>query len=192
MKKLFSVVLAGLLMLLGTNAFAQYSFGGGYTQFVFGGNDAPKNYDDMPGFYFGINYDVAFSTLGGLSFEPGAYFQHYGKEMKLKGEDKSYQLNYLNIPLNLKYTFDVNDVIKVGVYSGPRFNIGFVGNGFSKSRLAIKNLDAQWGFGGAITFSKAIRLRLGYDFGLHKLLKGKMDEMKVRRNGLNIGVEFLF
>lgn len=42
MKKLFSVVLAGLLMLLGTNAFAQYSFGGGYTQFVFSGKDAPK------------------------------------------------------------------------------------------------------------------------------------------------------
>ena len=48
MKKLFSVVLAGLLMLLGTNAFAQYSFGGGYTQFVFSGKDAPKNYDSMP------------------------------------------------------------------------------------------------------------------------------------------------
>jgi hypothetical protein len=75
MKKLFSVVLAGVLMLLGTNAFAQYSFGGGYTQFVFSGSDS-DGLDDMPGFYFGANYDLAFSTLEGLTFEPGIYFQH--------------------------------------------------------------------------------------------------------------------
>ncbi|MDD7456209.1 MAG: outer membrane beta-barrel protein [Bacteroidales bacterium] len=192
MKKLFSVVLAGLLMLIGTNAFAQYSFGGGYTQFAFVGKDVPKNYDGMPGFYFGANYDVAFSTLEGLTFEPGIYYQHYGKKMNLETKDRSYHLNYFNVPLNLKYSFDAGSVVRIGVFTGPRFNIGFAGNGFSKSRLSVKNFDAQWGLGGTVTFSEAIRLRLGYDFGLHKDLKGNLKDEKVRRNGLSIGVEFIF
>jgi hypothetical protein len=187
MKKLFSVVLAGVLMLLGTNAFAQYSFGGGYTQFVFAGSDS-DGLDDMPGFYFGANYDLAFSTLEGLTFEPGIYFQHYGKE--INGE--STHLNYFDIPLNIKYTLEAGDVVLISFFTGPRFNIGFAGDGFKKSNLGVKNFDAQWGLGGAVTFSDAIRLRLGYDFGFNKDLKGDYKDLKIRRNGLNIGVEFLF
>lgn len=33
----------------------------------------------MPGFYFGVNYDYAFSTIDGLTVEPGLYFMHYSK-----------------------------------------------------------------------------------------------------------------
>lgn len=45
------------------------------------GADADKVMDGgMPGFYYGVNYDYAFSTIDGLTVEPGLYFMHYGKD----------------------------------------------------------------------------------------------------------------
>jgi hypothetical protein len=59
----------------------KWTAGGGYTSFSLSGADADKVMDGgMPGFYFGVNYDYAFSTIDGLTVEPGLYFMHYGKD----------------------------------------------------------------------------------------------------------------
>ena len=117
MKRLLTAALAAALLFLGTSASAQlsvgdgrWSAGGGATFFGIAGSDAsvlekfgfPKS---IPGFYFGASLDYAFSTIGGLSVEPGAYIMHYGKPYKfgLGDAKKSYHANYLSVPLHLKY-----------------------------------------------------------------------------------------
>lgn len=195
MKKLLTAMLTGVLMFLGTGAFAQYSAGGGFSNITLSGADA-KNWDfSLPGFYAGINYDIAFSNLEGLTFEPGVYFAHYGKTFGNKTfPEQSYHANYLIVPMNIKYGFEASPDFKIAGYTGPRFNLGFAGNAFNKKLLAFKNLDAQWGFGAVLTFADAVQLRAGYDFGLTKAIKNGVSgtNLKVRRNDFHIGVGFIF
>jgi hypothetical protein len=86
MKRLFTLILAAMLSLLGTSAFAQMAqgeyrmtAGGGFTMFSLTGSDSERVMDEiLPGFYFGADIDYVFSTIEGLSVETGGYIMHYG------------------------------------------------------------------------------------------------------------------
>lgn len=197
MKRIFFAACVSAMMLLGTNAFAEWNAGGGFVQTRFGGAD---NYfkTDIPGFYFGLSYDFAFSPLEGLTFEPGLYYMHFGKKISYEiggvvFAEQSYKANYLSLPLHLKYSYEFGPVFKLTAYTGPRFNFGFWGSAFKKKDggMGISNFDAQWGVGVAGTFARAIRLGFGYDFGMNKVLK-ENPEAKVRRNMLYVNLSFLF
>ena len=211
MKRLFATVLAALLMTAG--AFAQlsdgdyrFTAGGGFTMFSIAGSDADavKAWGDinaMPGFYFGGNIDYAFSTIEGLTVEPGAYIMHYGKTFRFgtATEEKSYHANYLRLPLNIKYTFPLEtDGFEAAVFTGPRINLGLGGNMFSKGDTypGLKPLDAQWGIGAAVTIQEAVVIRAGYDIGITKCIKDKsalgFKDVNAHRNTFYFGVGFAF
>ena len=202
MKKFFTIVLAASMLLLGTNASAQkWTAGGGYTTFSLGGEDAKYVMDgSVPGFYFGVNYDYAFSTIDGLTVEPGVYFMHYGQErtMVFTTGAKSYRANYIRIPVNLKYTIPFDSNFSFSAFTGPRVNLGIGGNLFSKGETypGLKGLDAQWGIGVSATIVDAVMIRAGYDLGLTKCIKDYKDrgwdDLKVHRNTFYIGVGFAF
>lgn len=204
MKKFFTIVLAASMLLIGSNASAQqWTAAGGYTSFSLSGSDADKVMDgSMPGFYFGINLDYAFSTIEGLTVEPGLYFVHYGKDFTLpyNVESNAYRANYFRIPVNLKYTFPFASSVSLTALTGPRFNLGLGGNVFSKGITypSLKNFDAQWGFGVSATIVDAVTFRAGYDLGLSKCVKNKTkhtdwgDNLKVYRNTFYVGVGFAF
>lgn len=203
MKKFFTIVLAASMLLIGSNAHAQkWTAAGGYTTFSLSGSDSDKVMDGtMPGFYFGVNYDYAFSSIEGLTVEPGLYFMHYGKDrtMAFNTDSETYRANYLRLPVNLKYTQPLGSSVSLTAFTGPRFNLGVGGNMFSKgiSYPCLKNFDTQWGLGVSATIVDAIMLRAGYDFGLTKCIKNntKHDwdkDLKIHRNTFYIGVGFAF
>ena len=205
MKKFFTIVLAASMLLIGSNVSAQrWTAGGGFTSFSLSGSDAKKVMDgNIPGFYFGVNYDYAFSTIEGLTVEPGLYFLHYGQDrtMAFTVVSKPYRANYLRVPLNIKYTLPFDSNISFSVLTGPRFNLGIGGNMFSKGETypGIKGFDAQWGFGVSAVIVDAIMLRAGYDLGLTKCVKNNSkdhevawSDLKVNRNTFYVGIGFAF
>lgn len=204
MKKFFTIVLAASMLLIGSNANAQkWTAGGGFTSFGLSGADSDKVMNEsLPGFYFGVNYDYAFSTIEGLTVEPGLYFMHYGKDFTLpyNVDSKAYRANYLRIPVNIKYTLPFDEKFSVSAFTGPRFNLGIGGNMFSKGVTypGLKTLDAQWGFGVSAVIVDAVMLRLGYDLGLTKCIKDNTKDhegwsnLKVHRNTFYVGVGFAF
>lgn len=214
MKKFFTTVFAAALMLVSVNGFAQWTVGGGFANTSFGGGDKDVlesgwEKTSMPGFYFGVSYEIPFTSLEGLAFEPGAYFEHYGRSFRAlsanaddpssltsalinAASEKSYHLNYIAIPVTVKYTYELASDLSIGAYTGPKFDFGFAGNSFDKSRLGVKNFDAQWSLGYVINYSDAIQFRMGYNWGLNKDAKGVYDDLKVRRNQFQVGVGFMF
>ena len=202
MKKFFTIVLAASMLLIGSSTYAQkWTAGGGFTSFSLSGADSKKSMDEsVPGFYFGVNYDYAFSTIEGLTVEPGLYFIHYGKDAELPVGSKSYRANYLRVPINIKYTLPFDSNISVAAFTGPRFNMALGGNMFSKGETypSLKNFDAQWGFGISAVIVEAIMLRAGYDLGLTKCIKNKTkhpeweNDLKAYRNTFYVGVGFAF
>ena len=132
MKKLTFLLAAAAVLMLSTPASAQWGAGFGFSQFTHSGSDKVLD-EAIPGFYFGIKYDFNFSTLEGLSFEPGVNIVHYGKTYSYLGfGEKEYRANYLSIPLNIKYTVEAGDDFTLSGFTGPRFNLGLGGNMFSR------------------------------------------------------------
>lgn len=185
MKKLIVAAIAAVMMLIGTNASAQYTAFFGYAHNGFGGSEA---YDDIDfhGIWFGLKYDIAFSSLEGLTFEPGANFVYGNGNADLKAI-------WINVPFDIKYTlYDVMPSVSLSAFTGPRVNFG-VGNAFKSpdhDGIDIKNFDMQWGVGAAVSIVDAVQIRLGYDFGIHKVVRDVKDN--IHRNTLLLGVGFMF
>ena len=154
----------------------------------------------MPGFYFGASLDYPFSTIDGLTVEPGAYIMHFGKAYRfgLGDAEKSYHANYLSVPIHLKYAFPTGGDFGLAVFTGPRFNLGIGGNMFStgKTYPGLMPIEAQWGLGLAATIQEAVVLRAGYDTGLTNCIKNNNDlgfaDIKAHRDAFYFGVSFVF
>ena len=106
MKKFITAILVASMLMVGSKASAQtWTAAGGYTTFSLMGSDVSGSFLEeipaMPGFYFGVNYDYAFSAIDGLTVEPGAYFMHYGKEYSFGPAKRSYHANYVRVPVNI-------------------------------------------------------------------------------------------
>lgn len=197
MKKII-LALAAALVLSGINASAQYTAVIGYAnQWV---SESPTD-AHFHGFYAGLKYDIAFSNLEGLTFEPGANFV-FGND---GGHSKSYSIN---VPLDLKYTFyDFAPGVSLSGFTGPRLNIGLAGSAYTdykgktddgttyKGGEGIKRFQLQWGLGAALIIADAVQVRLSYDFGVHDALRDDTDladDAKPRFQALMLGFGFLF
>ena len=118
------------------------------------GNSVSSNY--KAGFQAGLVADFGISE--NFSIIPELLFSQRG--CKFKGFDGSLTLNYLQLPVNLAYKFDVGYGSKLFIFAGP-----YVGYGISgKSKFDGSSEDVKFG--------------------------SKEDEMKALDFGINVGVGY--
>ena len=187
MKKILTIisVAAAMLVSVNSNAQSQWGFGGGFISGSFTGKDNP-DLKSFPGFYLGIDRNWAFSSLEGLSLDPGVNFVYMSKDKK--------RLPSIQIPVNIKYSFELAPDFTFSAFTGPVFNFGMTSNGYSKDDLIyggrLKKWNAQWDLGAEITYSQSISLRIGYNFGMTKAFHLDGEDPKIRFNGFQIGLVF--
>ncbi len=204
MKKIFAILFAAAALCVSVNASAQsteWRAGIGYASVSFNGDDCSSYLKEhsLSGFYIGISKEFYFSTMAGLTFEPGVFFNYHSGKSGYNTDPKFIKMSYLSVPLNIKYSFEASPEFLLGIYTGPVLNIGTGGNVYSKDKF-ITNTDIadpmhkltqmgiQWGFGATAAISEAIQIRVGYALGLSRLVK----ERDVHNNTFTVGVAFMF
>ena len=153
MKKIFAIVLGAVLMLAGTNAFAQLSVGAGWlnsTETVKSGNSDPSK-TNLNGFYVGGQYNLP--IVSGLGVAPGLYVS--GIFAKVNNSDSAYGVSGstnassrefdLNVPVNVNYAFEIGGDFKVFVYAGPVFQLGIVSKASYEASLSAGGLGVSTG-----------------------------------------------
>jgi len=201
MKNVIKTVAAALMLLIGSQAFAQ-SFGAGYVQ----STDSGKNTSN--GFYAGFGYSA--EIMPGLSLNPGLYYEfltassssNVGSIFSASGKTTEH---YINVPLHLSYAISFAPTFKVFVYGGPTANVGIASNTvLSASVLGVSGsetvnnyenenysrFDVLAGAGAGIEVMNKFRLNVGYDWGLFD--RDKSDNAVLKRNRLTAGVAFVF
>ena len=133
MKKIYALVLAAALLLLGTQANAQFHIGVGYLNSTeitrYNNGDKPFS-EMMHGFYLGGTFNI--KVAGDFGIAPGFYIDALFQEELYREQPKYYQSRFggfnfesgiyrelaLNIPVNLTYDFEINDNVRIFVYGG--------------------------------------------------------------------------
>lgn len=210
MKKLLTTILAASMLLIGTNAFAQFSVGAGYLNST---NTTKYNSDNkassnLNGFYVGgfFNADLGRS----FSFTPGVYFsflaasdaESFYNVVKTKADVRE---TYLSIPLNFRYNYQLADDMRIFVYAGPTLSCGLSGKVSNSATTIIgsvkgdlnyyddldyKRFDCLLGGGLGFEISDAIQITVGYKYGLINTCDS--DDIKRHRSQINIGLAYIF
>lgn len=212
MKKIFAIVLSAALLLMGTQANAQLSFGAGYLNSTLKVNSDNTNFN---GFYLGGSYNI--HLVAGLGVAPGLYYSMVSKKMqdgaavKIPGVaifSQNLAFNWtehaLNVPINFNYGFDLARDTRVFLFAGPTLQLGLA----SAVKLSAKGIvtdnlkgdcykDGDYNrfnclLGGGVGFEVAdVQITIGYDYGLLDL-SPKDGNVSTHRSFLKIGAAYIF
>lgn len=207
MKKVLTAAIAAVLMLAGTDAFAQLSVGAGWVNSTLTRTVGGTKWDGEPsnGFYVGATYNIP--LIGNFGVAPGAYYSMlagkgnttvYGVSLN----STTFTEHALNVPIYLNYGYDLNGV-KFLAFAGPTIQyalsskyksntlgIGTVVDSFKDLNQSPFNLYVGGGLGAEI--SETLQIIIGFDYGVLNLYKGNINNSSTHRYNIKIGVGYLF
>ena len=191
MKKLFLTILAAALTAICANAQlyvgAGYSFSPTETKVGKISERFTRN-----GFYAQAGYNINFGKYFGLV--PGVEYEVVTKNDD--GVKKPEQ--YLNIPIKVTCGFSLGNVVELGFFAAPEYSLGLT----SKAKVDDKSVDLygedsffkrgdfRVGLGVYCDLIEKIRLNLNYNIGI--VNRSKLDNTTMRRNGVQLGIAYLF
>lgn len=147
---------------------------------------------DRNGFYIQAGYGINVGKH--LGIVPGLEYEVVTKEEDgVKNPEQ-----YLNIPVKVSYGFSLGKIVELGAFVAPTFSMGLT----SKAKVddtsvdmygedgLYKRGDFRVGLGVYCDLIEKVRINLNYNFGV--VNRSKVDDTTLRRNGVQLGVAYLF
>jgi hypothetical protein len=154
-----------------------------------------------PGFQVGVVADYALTES--FSIAPELLFAQRGWKAKESGLSISTTLNYLQLPINALYKFNIADDSKFLVFAGPYFGYGLSGTMKAKYDGESESEDLKFGSDDdqLSAFDFGVNVGIGYQYnkffikaqynlGLGNLSNDSDDSIKNTNIGISIGYLF--
>ena len=200
MKKILMMMLLGLGVTVGV-AQTQNEFRWGVT----GGLNVPKLTDVQAdcrlGFNLGVRaqyglFDHVYASSGALLSVKGF---EYGDSNNLRGNPL-----YLEIPIQVGYSYQLGDAISLFGETGPYFAFGLSGkikqNGVDivpSDKIdyfggdAANRFDLGWGFRLGLEV-RHIQIHMGYEYGFMKVFDSYFSDASNHNSNFTVGVSYFF
>ena len=191
MKKLFLSIVVAAATAICANAQLYVGAGYSYSPTASKAGKITERFD-RNGFYiqagYGLNVGKYLGIVPGLEYEVVT---------KTEDEVKSPE-QYLNIPVKVTYGFSLGNIVELGAFVAPTFSMGLT----SKAKVDDTSLDMygedgfykrgdfRVGLGVYCDLIEKVRINLNYNFGV--VNRSKVDDTTMRRNGVQLGVAYLF
>lgn len=191
MKKLFLSILVAALTAVCASAQLYVGAGYSYSPTASKAGKITERFD-RNGFYiqagYGLNVGKHLGIVPGLEYEVVT---------KTEDEVKSPE-QYLNIPVKVTYGFSLGNIVELGAFVAPTFSMGLT----SKAKVDDTSLDMygedgfykrgdfRVGLGVYCDLIEKVRINLNYNFGV--VNRSKVDDITLRRNGVQLGVAYMF
>ena len=154
------------------------------------------------GLNVGVVVGTQLSSQAPVFFETGLYYTEKGGKSTYNSTDFSYSLNYLELPLIVKYKIPIADKIAVEPFLGGYLACGVGGkikdfnNREAYNSFNSKNANAAFNrFDGGIRLGcgfsyDVMYVEAGYDIGLSNIGKDDFDNTRNGCFNLTLGVNF--
>ena len=205
MKKITKFFLFTIICFWSVNSFAQ-TFGvrGGLSMANIMIEDWDSDYGNKkinPGFHFGLTVDFPLSDA--LSFESGLYFSVKGVRITDEDGDDKYVMsinsNYIDVPIMIKFSKEINEGLKVYGTAGPYIGYALSGKekyketydgdtstetekikfGNDEDENDFKALDYGLSIGGGVDIG-VIQVGVYFDLGLANFSFNDAEQLKNR------------
>lgn len=203
MKKLFGIIMVAVAMFMATPANAQFKFGlkaGLNVSKVSFDKDIAKNaIDSRTGFFVGPMAEFTVPIIG-LGADVALLYDNKGVEV----EGVSETLQYIDIPINVKYSIGLGSIVGVYVATGPQFSYNIGGKQIFKHTYSLKSSEFSWNVGAGVKLLGHLQVGYNYNIGIGKTgemdsalgeaagVAGKFINGDVKNNTHQISVAYLF
>ena len=204
MKSYKKIILTLIVALCGMGvANAQFRFGvkAGLNMNSLHLNSLENNFnkDNHCGYTLGVMTEFQVPIIG-IGFDLSAMYTRMNSVLDAKApeeENVSYNKNFLEIPLNLKYKIGlpiVGSIITPYVFTGPSFAIKLDKN--SIDAIKTKTCQVAWNVGLGVELIKHLQISGSYGFGMNNVAKFtglvNTETVKVKNNYWTVTAAWLF
>ena len=191
MKKLFLSIVVAAATAICANAQLYVGAGYSYSPTASKAGKITERFD-RNGFYiqagYGLNVGKHLGIVPGLEYEVVTKMENDVKQPE----------QYLNIPVKVTYGFSLGNIVELGAFVAPTFSMGLT----SKAKVDdtsvdmygedgfYKRGDFRVGLGVYCDLIEKVRINLNYNFGV--VNRSKVDDITMRRNGVQLGVAYMF
>lgn len=191
MKKLFLSIVVAALTAICANAQLYVGAGYSYSPTKTKVEKVSERYD-RNGFYiqagYGLNVGKHLGIVPGVEYEVVT-----NEEDGVKTPEQ-----YLNIPVKVTYGFSLGNIVELGAFVAPELSLGLASKAKADDKSVslygedgiIKRGDFRVGLGVYCDLIEKVRVNLNYNFGV--VNRSKADGTTLRRNGVQLGVAYLF
>ncbi len=160
-------------------------------------SDSPAyDTDSRSGFAIGGVYGLQLSRTTPLWIEAGLMYSEKGGEVHINDDKITYRMCYLQLPIVVKYNFNVDDDFFIQPFFG-----GYLALGVGGKTKDYKELESWSTFDDMNRFDGGLRLgcgveykmmyaELGYDLGLANIADNDFYSTRTRNFFVNVGVNF--
>ena len=150
------------------------------------------------GLDIGMAAGVQLAPATPVYLESGLYYSEKGGKGTCDGKTFTYQLNYLEVPLLMKYCIDIDRKTSVQPFAGVYASVGVGGKmkDFNNRKAysafaddAFHRLDAGVRLGCGLQFAP-VYMELGYDWGLANISHDYFDTAHTGAFFATVGVNF--
>ncbi len=198
MKKALAALAVIAAFIIAVPAQAQIKFGvkAGLNMTKFSLNAGKENLksDNTSGFFAGVQAETTIPLVG-IGAEVGLMYDH----RKLELGDGNKNLDYIAVPVNLKYTYGFSSLASVYVATGPQFSWNVGGKQLFKNTYSLKSSEFSWNIGAGATVVSHLRVGYNYNIGIGETAElslldtgGKLFKGKLKNNSHQISVAYIF
>ena len=156
--------------------------------------------DSRTGLDLGFVAGTRITRTAPLYFESGLSYIEKGGKGKYEGDKFTYRLEYLELPLLIKYKYDVARNISIEPYAGGYLALGVGGkvkdygkreaySSFSNEKGSFRRFDGGLRIGCGASFDK-LYAGLSYDVGLANVGHYDFEDTRTGSLSLHVGVTF--
>ncbi len=207
MKKYFSIIAIVVAVSFTTPATAQIQFGvkAGLNVNKVSLDNVGSNLDgkNRTGFFAGITADFTFPLLG-FGGDISVLYDNKVAGTSDADHDIDKTLQYIDIPINIKYTIGFSSLASVYVATGPQFAFNIGDRHWSLDGLTegweLKKSEFSWNVGAGLTVLSHVRI--GYNFNIAISKTGELNILtdvagnavkgKLKNNTHQISLTYLF
>lgn len=200
------ILLALTIMILGAgvaNAELRFGIKGGMLINKLHFNEKTFNSDNSCGWTAGalVEYTV---PLIGLNFDAGVMYARMNNATnvdKIDTDNNIYGKNFLEIPINIKYKFNipaVASIIKPYIFTGPNFAFRLDKSvQYDIANIKSRTCQIAWNVGIGVELIKHLQVGASYGFGINNVVGKVTDQVnlvdiKAKNNYWTISAAWLF
>lgn len=206
MKKLFTLIIVAVAMMIATPANAQVKFGlkGGLNVTSMSFSEDVFDASNKTGFFVGPMVKVTVPIVG-LSFDAAALYDQKEADVKYVGTNGDFgQANVkqqsINIPVNVRYGFGLSSLANVFLFAGPQwgFNVGDKNFDLEKvGNYSLKKSNFSVNVGAGVTLLNHLQVSANYNIACGKSADASFSKVlesvdKSRNNSWQIALGYWF
>ena len=152
--------------------------------------------DNVTGFHIGPMIEGMVPGVG-LGFDAAILYSQKGVEMKTEGISSSVKIDYVDVPVNLKWKFGM-PLVKAYLAAGPYVGFRVGGDKFWDvpgnilGQVKAKSFGAGVNFGAGIELIKYLQVGFQYSLGLTDNYSVDKFDLETKNRGWSISAAILF